>query len=107
MTQRVNPGYKPYQKKRVVLWVANFDEMQKTKSGLYTGLDEDIINRISRLHEGIIVDMSSNSFEGEQWDCKPKVGDAVHFGGFTGTMYENNRDYYRIVEDKFIETPQV
>ncbi len=104
---RTNPGYKPFRKKQVVIWVANFNEIQMTAGGLYTGDDDSVKNRISRLEDAIIVGMSSGCFEGDDWDHKPEIGDSISFKGYAGSIYEHEGNFYRIVEDKFLTTPTI
>lgn len=95
-----NSGYSPAQKKHVVVWIANFDELQKTKSGLYTGSDSDVGDRIARLREGILVEANEGCFE--NFAIVPKIGDRISFRGYSGEIYQEGKDYYRLFEDKFV-----
>ena len=104
---RINPGYKPFRKKQVVLWVANQKEMETSKGGIIMDIQDNIANRISRLEEGVIVGMSSGCFEDMDYEFAPKIDDAVCFKGYSGSIYEHDGNFYRIVEDKFLTTPVV
>lgn len=102
-----NPGFKPFHKKQVVVWVANKKDVMTTKSGLHVCSEEEAGNRIARLQEGEIVEITSGCFEGEEWDSKPKVGDKVCFKGYVGNIYEHDENFYRIMEDKFLTAPSI
>lgn len=102
--QRSNPGYKPFHKKQVVLWIANEEEERTTQGGIIRS-DAMVGDIISRKREGIIVGMSSGCFE--DWEHKPKEGEQVSFRGYSGDIFQNEHDFYRIMEDKFLVTPTV
>ncbi len=101
-----NPGYKPFHKKQVVIWIGNRKELETTKGGIILTA-QDVENKLSRAQEGIIVDMSAGCFEGDDWDSRPKIGDEVCFRGYVGSIYEHNDDFYRIMEDKFLTAPSI
>ena len=109
-----NCDYRPIKKRQVTIFIANTNEELNKKSsgglivnfGRGTGIDDinSVETRISRQRDGIIVDMTEESFEGQEFITKPKIGDKISFGGYSGGIYENDRgDYYRVMEDKYIE----
>jgi len=94
-----NSGYKPIQKKQVVIFLANSEETQKTKGGIYLS-DDSVFNKISGMREGILVEITEDCFE--NFCLKPKIGNTVSFKGYSGEIYEKDKNYYRIFEDKNI-----
>ena len=94
-----NSGYKPTQKKQAVIFLANSKEIQKTKGGIYL-TDDSVFNKISSMREGVLVEATENCFE--NFCLKPEIGNTVSFKGYSGEIYEKDKNYYRIFEDKNI-----
>ena|SRR5258708_32147463 len=95
-----NSGYLPAQKKHLVVWVANQKEMQRTKSGLFTGTDDFVLNEMMKLREGVIVYVGEDCFE--NFAIKSQKGDCISFRGYSGEIYQQGDDFYRIFEDKYV-----
>jgi co-chaperonin GroES (HSP10) len=104
---KTNPGYKPFKKKHVVIWLGDKNELGKSKGGIILDVGDSIENIISRMEEGVIIETSAGCFEGEDWDFAPKIGDEVCFKGYAGSIYEHENNFYRIMEDKFLTTPTI
>lgn len=89
----------PVQKKNIVVWIANEVDMEKLPSGLYRP-ESIVFNEIVKLREGVIVEEGIESFE--NFAIKPKKGDLISFKGYSGEIYQEGHDFYRIFEDKFV-----
>lgn len=96
-----NSGYVPAQKKYLVVFIANIKEFLYTPSGLAKYSNQEIaMSELSKLREGTIVDLGQDCFE--NFALIPKKGDNISFRGYSGEIYQNGDDFYRIFEDKHV-----
>src|SRR5258708_888243 len=98
-----NSGYTPIQKKHLMVWIANSAEMEKaisSKNIIDPNIEQKVKDKISGLREGVIVHLTEDCFE--NFSIKPKKGEKISFKGYSGEIYENGEDLYRLFEDRFV-----